>query len=550
MPLVGKSLSKEYGDQVVLASVEIGINEGHRIALVGENGAGKSTLLAILANELVPDEGAVAVPDGWTIGYLRQNTPREADISIRALFKRSVSGLEAIERQIDHLSEQMGIAHGDELDRVMQRFGELQHRFEVRGGYELEYRSSEILAGLGLSGLDQDRPVTSLSGGELSRVALAALLLEAPDVLLLDEPTNHLDVSGLNWLQTYLASYRGGILFVSHDRVLIDAVATSIVELDDSLHALERYEGNYQRYLEAKTAKRARQQQAYETWQAEIAELEEQARTVARSIGHGRAASDNDKRSYNNRGIGVDKAISRNVRAAQERLDRLKRNPVEPPTEPMRFHAVLDRSSKVNDSDALAVSDLSKAFGDRHLFAGLDFALKDGDRLAIVGPNGAGKSTLVEILLGKLEPDTGSVYIGKGRRVGVLEQHPRRFPAELNLGQAFIWALHQAGLTDTSNEARGWLVRWGLFRRGDLPKPVNSLSTGQVRKLEIALIFASDPDILILDEPTNHVSLPVLESFETALAEFTGPVVAVSHDRRFLKRFDGEAISLGIGATV
>ncbi|MGH2600582.1 MAG: ATP-binding cassette domain-containing protein, partial [Dehalococcoidia bacterium] len=181
---------------------------------------------------------------------------------------------------------------------------------------------------------------------------------------------------------------------------------------------------------------------------------------------------------------------------------------------------------------------------------GLDFALKDGDRLAIVGPNGAGKSTLVEILLGKLDPDTGSVFVGKGRRVGVLEQHPRHFPAELNLGQAFIWALHQVGLTHISNEARGWLVRWGLFRRSDLPKAVNSLSTGQVRKLEIALIFASDPDILILDEPTNHVSLSVLESFETALGEFTGPVVAVSHDRRFLKRFGGQAISLGVGATV
>jgi macrolide transport system ATP-binding/permease protein len=432
----------------------------------------------------------------------------------------------------------------------MQQFGELQHRFEVRGGYELDHRSSEILAGLGLSGLDQDRPVTSLSGGELSRVALAALLLEAPDVLLLDEPTNHLDMSGLNWLQTYLSGYRGGILFVSHDRVFIDAVATSIVELDENLHTLERYEGNYQRYLEAKAAKRARQQQAYETWQEEIAELEEQARTVARSIGHGRAASDNDKRSYNNRGIGVDKAISRNVRAAQERLERLKRTPVEPPPEPMRFSAVIDRAARANDSEALVASNLSKSFGDRQLFSGLDFALKDGDRLAVVGPNGAGKSTLIEMLLGKFQPDTGSVYVGKGRRVGFLEQHPRQFPAELNLGQAFIWALHQEGLTHVSNEARGWLVRWGLFRRSDLPKPVNSLSTGQIRKLEIALIFASEPDILILDEPTNHVSLSVLESFETALAEFTGPVLAVSHDRRFLKRFGGHTISLGVPAHV
>ena len=445
MPLVGKSISKEYGNHVVLDSVEISISEGVRIALVGENGAGKSTLLGILAGEVTLDAGSVSIPEGWTIGYLRQNTPYNENISIRELFKRSVSGLEVMERDLQAISERMEIAEGEELIEAVEKFGELQHRFEVRGGYELEYRSSEVLAGLGLSSLEQSRQVPSLSGGELSRVSLAALLLEAPDVLLLDEPTNHLDIRGINWLQSYLAGYGGGILLVSHDRVFIDAVATSILDLDENTHTIERYEGNYERFLEAKESKRVRQLQAYDSWMAEIAELEQQTRTVARSVGHGRASTDNDKRSYNNRGSGVDRAISRNVRAARERLDRLRCNPVEPPAEPLRFSATLTSPNKDNESELLAVSNISMSYDGRCLFKGISFGLKNRDRLAIVGPNGSGKSTLIKIITGRIVPDSGIVSLDQKLRLGLLDQHPRDFPSELNLGQAFIWGLQELG---------------------------------------------------------------------------------------------------------
>ena len=261
---------------------------------------------------------------------------------------------------------------------------------------------------------------------------------------------------------------------------------------------------------------------------------------MARSVGHGRASTDNDKRSYNNRGSGVDRAISRNVRAARERLDRLRCNPVEPPAEPLRFSATLTSPNKDNESELLAVSNISMSYDGRCLFKGISFGLKNRDRLAIVGPNGSGKSTLIKIITGRIVPDSGVVSLDQKLRLGLLDQHPRDFPSELNLGQAFIWGLQELGLKQISDEARGWLVRWGLFRRADLQKSVIGLSTGQLRKLEIALIFGSKPDLLILDEPTNHVSLSVLESFEQALTEFSGPILAVSHDRRFLSHFGGE----------
>jgi macrolide transport system ATP-binding/permease protein len=541
MAFSAQGISKEYDHRAVLEKVSIGLNPGGKLALIGANGTGKSTLLRILAGQEAPDEGVVNHSARDEIGYLSQSLPIIKGETIQDVITASVAGLKSLERRMRELEQRMVESTDDE---TLAEYGDVVERFEARGGYEIDARMDEVLASLGVSYLARDRLISGLSGGERARVALTALLLGAPDVLLLDEPTNDLDDRALTWLEGYLKAYKGSVLFVTHDRDFIDAVATAILELDEHTHALTRYEGNYGRYLDAKRAARIRAQQAYDIQQEEIAQLRKKAVTTSRSVGCGRASSDNDKRAYNFRGAGVERTISRNVRAVMERLDRIEANLLLPPPEPLRFRASFAAGRLRPGTVALQAHDLSVRYGERVVFGGINCLLRAESRVCLVGPNGAGKSTLLRILAQQDTPQSGDVWWAPGLRIGYLSQEPRLPDADATVAANITLGLRQAGLTSVTDEARGWLVRWGLFTRDDLTKQARDLSVGQRRKLELGILLGESPDALLLDEPTNHLSFDVIESLQAALLEFQGPVLVVTHDRRLIREFPGTLWSL------
>ncbi|MPZ21790.1 MAG: ATP-binding cassette domain-containing protein, partial [Luteitalea sp.] len=324
---------------------------------------------------------------------------------------------------------------------------------------------------------------------------------------------------------------------VTHDRDLIDAVATAILELDEQAHRVTRYEGNYGRYLDAKRAARIRAQQAYDAQQDEIAGLRERAAATARMVGFGRAAPDRDKHAYNFRGKNVERAVSRNVRSIQEKLARIEANPLQPPPAPMRFRADFAAGRLRPGTVAAKASDVEVTYGDRQVLAGVSLLVDAEDRICLTGPNGSGKSTLVRVLTQQEKPDRGSVRWAPDVRIGFLHQEPQLTAPELTVAENITLGLRLAGVPNVTDEARGWLVRWGLLTRDDLTKKVMDLSVGQQRKVELGILVGSNPDALLLDEPTNHLSFDVVESLQAALTDFRGPVVIVTHDRRLIREF-------------
>jgi macrolide transport system ATP-binding/permease protein len=532
MAFSAKGITKGYDHRSVLSGVSVGLTPGAKVALVGANGTGKSTLLRILAGQEPPDEGTVSHSAYDEIGFLPQTLPVVAGETIHDVIASSVAGLKQLEQRMRELEKRMAESPADE---ILAEYGEISARFEDRGGYSIEARTDEVLASLGVAYLTQDRRVAGLSGGEKARLALAALLLAAPDILLLDEPTNDLDNPALTWLEGYLKAYKGAVLFVTHDRDVIDAVATATLELDEHSHEMTRYEGNYGRYLDAKRAALIRAQQAHDAQQAEIAELRQQAATTARAVGFGRAASDHDKRAYNFRGASVDRAISRNVRAAQEKLARIEAHPLQPPPKPLRFSARFAAGHLRRGTVAIQAEGLVVRYGDRRVLDQVTCLLDAGDRVCLTGLNGSGKSTLLRILAGQPQPHTGSVRAQPGIRIGYLPQEPQLPDPSGTAATNITLGLSRAGLTSVTAEARGWLVRWGLLTREDLTKRVSDLSVGQQRKIELGVLVGSNPDVLLLDEPTNHLSFDVIESLQDAINEFQGPVLIVTHDRRLIR---------------
>lgn len=544
MAFSARGISKEYEHRPVLANVNLGLNPGDKIALVGSNGSGKSTLLRILAGAEAPDEGTVTHSASDEIGYLPQFVRTVEGETIQDVIVSSVAGLKSLERRMRELERQMADSASSE---VLDEYGEISAHFEARGGYDLDARTDEVLANLGVGYLTRDRKVSGLSGGEKARVGLVALLLAAPDVLLLDEPTNDLDDRALTWLESYLKLYRGGILFVTHDRDFIDAVATAILELDEHSHRLTRYEGNYGAYLAAKRAARISAQQAYDAQQEEIARLRERAATTARAVGFGRAASDLDKFAHNFRGARVERAVSRNVRAALEKLERIGAHALEPPPKPLRFRARFSAGQLRPGTVAVQAHNLLVRRGDRAVLDRVNCLIETDDRVCLVGPNGSGKSTLIRILAGKAAPHEGNVRWVPGVRVGYLPQEPLLPEPAQTVAANVTLGLRRAGLPSVTDEARGWLLRWGLLTRDDLTKRVSDLSVGQQRKVELGILVGSHPDALLLDEPTNHLTFDVIESLQAALVDFDGPVLIATHDRRLIREFPRRLWRLHLG---
>lgn len=543
MLLTISNISKSYGDQAVLSDVNFVLNPGRHVGLVGANGAGKSTLLKIVAGELEADGGEVGWMAGVTTGYLPQTLALWSDHSLAQLIDSAAGNLNELSATMRRLEGRMA-ASGSDFDQVVAEYGQVAERFERLGGYDLDYRIDIVLEGLGLADVDRTRVVSTLSGGEKVRASLAALLLTGPDVLLLDEPTNHLDPDALAWLEEYLAGYAGGILLVSHDRHFLNRTVHEILEIDEHSHQARLYTGDYDAYAEAKAQERVRWEAEYAAQQQEIADLRAAIKGKSRQVAHNRPARDNDKFIRHFKGERVDTAVARNVHSAEERLRRIEADPIPRPPDRLKINPEFDPLELAGRSP-LGVERLSKCYDERLLFEDVTFSLSPRSRVVITGGNGTGKSTLLKILVGLESADRGEINRAASVRLGYLDQEQERLAQTGTLIDAY-----RENLSGHWEERKAELMGYGLFTWPELLKPVAGLSIGQKRKLQIARLIAQRANLLLLDEPTNHISFDVLEEFEQALLEFPGPVLAVSHDRRFIQRFAEEVWELREGMLV
>ncbi len=531
-----RNLSKSYGAVTVLDNVSFVLNAGEHVGVVGSNGAGKTTLLRILVGQEAPDSGTYSFAPSTEVGYLPQTTPDFYGRTLQDLILESLGNLRRLEERMRELEASMsalGRASEEQLAPLMEEYEHVTTRFQDLGGYEIDYQIDSILDGLRISYLARDREMQTLSGGEKARVGLAALLLRSPDLLLLDEPTNHLDVASLEWLEAYLARYRGAVMLVSHDRQFLNRAVNAIFEIDEHSHHLKHYEGNYDAFVQAKAAERMKWEEDYERQQLEIKELRKRIRETARNVAHNRPPKDPDKMAYDFFGGRVQNTISRNVRAAEEQLRRIEEDPIPKPPKLLQVTSFFQGDPLQSDIP-IQVQHVTKCWDSRCVLRDVSFAVGPRARILLFGPNGAGKTTLLKLLVGNEQPDAGTISIVEGARIGYLPQDPEMDPAKT------VIETYRYGQVGYEGEFVARLIGYGLFRLEDMQKKVGQLSLGQRRKLEIACLMAASPNVLLLDEPTNYISLDVLEAFEAALKHFPGPVIAVSHDRWFIQRFGGQ----------
>lgn len=540
MLLTIENVSKAYGDNQVLNQVSFSLGAGQKLGLVGANGVGKSTLLKIIVGETPLDTGAVRLAPGAEIGYLPQTLEAAEGQTIQDLILAAQGELVRVEARLRALEDVMAAANGN-LDALLAEYGHLSDLFERRGGYDLTYRLDAVLSGLQVAHLPRDRRIGTLSGGEKSRVGLAALLLAAPDLLLLDEPTNHLDFAALAWLEGFLADVRGGLLIVSHDRHFLNHTVSAIVEIDEHSKEAKHYAGSYDFYAQMKAMERVKWEESYWKQQEEIWELRKLIKTKARQVGHNRPPRDRDKYLHYFKEQQVADTVSRNIHAAEEKLRRIEENPIPKPPKLLEISPDFD-PAQLTGRTALSAVGISKRYGSQVILDSINLEITADSRVVMIGPNGAGKSTLLRVLAGRETPDAGSVSVAPSVVPGYLDQEQATLDPQQTVYEAF-----RGGRVGEWEELKAELLGYGLFTYPDLQKQVGTLSVGQKRKLQLAQLMAAHANLLLLDEPTNHISLDVLEEFEQALGNFRGPVIAVSHDRRFIERFAREVWELRDG---
>ncbi|MFC9248842.1 ABC-F family ATP-binding cassette domain-containing protein [Streptomyces sp. NPDC057136] len=510
------------GDRILLDEVSFTVRPGERIGIVGENGAGKSTLLHVLAGLETPDAGEVITVAERGAELLAQTPRLPPDSTVEDAIDAALSELRDLERRLREAEADLGAAD----EAALAQYGDLRTTYELRGGYEADARIEKAMHGLGLAWIGRERTLGSLSGGELARLGVACLIAAAPEVMLLDEPTNHLDESALEWLEGALISHPGTVVAVSHDRVFLERVTSAVLEVDADRRTIVRYGGGYAGFVAERKAARSRWEQAYAQWTEEAARLRDYVATTAHGVAPGRAIKDNNKMAYDRAGSRVQASVSGRVRNAQERLRRLQDEAVERPPDPLRFTARPAAGAVQGDLVSLA----GIRVGDR--LAVDELTVRAGEKLLIHGENGAGKSTLLRVMVGDVEPDAGSV-VRRGR-IGCLAQEiPAHRPAQQ------VLAVFGRGLPVAEEEQAELLLSYGLFRPQDLHVPVGSLSAGQRRRLALARLLARPADLLLLDEPANHLALGLVQELEEALSHWPGALVVVSHDRLLRRRFVG-----------
>ena len=520
MILACSSICKAFGGDEILKNVSFHIEEHEKAAIVGINGAGKSTLLKIIVGELPADSGEVVISKGKTLGYLAQNQDL---LSHRTIYDEMVEAKRPViemEQTLRQLEEDMKTASGEDLENKMASYSRLSHQFELINGYAWKSEIVGVLKGLGFSEDDFQKQISTLSGGQKTRVSLGKLLLLNPDIILLEEPTNHLDMSSIAWLETYLLNYKGSVIIVAHDRYFLDRIVSKVIELDGGKSTV--YPGNYSSYSEKRAQMRAIQMKAYLNQQQEIRHQEEVIEKL---------------RSFNR---------EKSIKRAESREKML--NKIEVLEKPREINDAMDirlEPNVLSGNDVLTVHDLGKSFGPLHLFSHVDFEIKRGERVAIIGDNGTGKTTILKIINGLVEPDSGELVLGSKVHIGYYDQDHQILHNEKTLFEEISDAY--PGMTNT--QIRNTLAAF-LFTGDDAFKRIGDLSGGERGRVSLAKLMLSEANFLILDEPTNHLDITSKEILENALCSYTGTVLYVSHDRYFINKTATRILDLKNGKLI
>jgi len=508
------SVNKQYGKQALFVEATFQLNPGDRVGLVGPNGAGKTTIFRMIVGEEVPDDGDVSVPKRMTIGYFRQDVE---EMSGRSVLDEAIAGsgrVGDLHHELESLQHAMGDPHrSGEMDAILARFGVVQEEYDHMGGYALESRAREVLHGLGFDDDRIDGDVGELSGGWKMRVAMARVLLGAPDVLLMDEPTNHLDIESIVWLETYLREFKGALLMTSHDREFLNRLVTKVAEIDGG--EITVYSGNYDFYERERGLRDLNREATYARQQAMLAK---EQRFIDRFRTHAAKASQ-----------------------VQSRIKALDK--IEKVTLPKRRTVVSFsfRAPPRSGDQVAVIENLGKAYGRRVVFDGMNLTIRRGERWAVMGRNGAGKTTLLRIIAGALEPDSGAVRLGASLKMGYFAQQ------SLDVLDADLTVFEQLS-ADFPLEGFGVIRSLAgafQFSGDDVDKKIQSLSGGERSRLAMARLLFDPPNFLVLDEPTNHLDLATKQMLVESLGSFEGTMIFVSHDRTFLRGLGTRVLELG-----
>jgi ATP-binding cassette subfamily F protein 3 len=522
------NLSKRYGDDVILDGVSFVINPGDRVGLIGPNGCGKTTLLRCIMGEESPDGGSVTLsPLDLRLGYLAQGLEYAPSEAVGDLLL-SESRRRQVEAEVARLGQAVAATSGPAQAALLECYAAALAELEALGDAKGDYQAEAVLAGLGLEELSLDTPVEILSGGQKTRLGLARVLLCEPQLLLLDEPTNHLDIGALEWLEAWLDRFRGAALIVSHDRALLDRTVSRILDLDPLTKAVVEYAGNYSAYIEAWERQRASQWAQWRDQRAEIRRVRQdiaRTRNQALSVELTTTPRQPGPRRYA-------KKVAKKALAREKKLERYLESDERVEKPPLTWQMKFEfEDVPYGGQDVLTLEDVAMGFDGGPLFSGVNQVLRQGERVALLGPNGAGKTTLLRLITGELTPTAGRVRLGSNVRLGYYAQEQETLDEALN---AFQTVRAVAPLAET--EARSFL-HYFLFSGDEVFIPVSNLSYGERARLTLAVLVAQGCNLLLLDEPINHLDIPSRERFEGAMRAYEGTVMAVVHDRFFIERF-------------
>ncbi|MDB5598623.1 MAG: glycosyl transferase family 1 [Xanthobacteraceae bacterium] len=507
------NITKQNGHQLLFIEAAAALNKGEKIGLVGPNGAGKTTLFRMITGQELPDEGQVVVERGVAIGYFSQDVGDMAGHSAVAEVMNGAGPVSEVAAELHELEAAMADPdRADDMDSIVERYGEVQGRFEELDGYALEGRAREVLSGLSFSQEMMDGDVGALSGGWKMRVALARILLMRPEAMLLDEPSNHLDLESLIWLEQFLKGYEGTLLMTSHDREFMNRIVNKIVEIDGG--ALTTYSGNYEFYEQQRALNEKQQQAQFERQQAMLAKEIKFIETFKARASH-----------------------AAQVQSRVKKLDKIER--VEPPKRRQTVTFDFPQAPRSGE-DVVSLKNVRKGYGNRSIYEGLDFSVRRRERWCVMGINGAGKSTLLKLVTGSTAPDDGTVALGGSVKMGYFAQHAMELlDGERTVFEELEYSFPQAG----QGSLRALAGCFG-FSGDDVEKRCRVLSGGEKARLVMAKMLFDPPNFLVLDEPTNHLDMATKEMLITALSQYEGTMLFVSHDRHFLAALSNRVLEL------